>query len=133
MLWLIVNACVGWVLAAAAAGLVALGLIGFIGPTVGPPIAIPPPAFAGNTKPVLVLLGVAFIALGLWAAPWLLRAYGGFARLMLAPAGQAELELRLRHLAQTRMPRPSTPAPRSCGGSSGTCTTARRPGWWRWA
>jgi signal transduction histidine kinase len=102
MLWLIVNACVGWVLAAAPAGLVALGLIGFIGPTVNPPIAIPPPAFPGNTKPVLVLLGVAFIALGLWAAPWLLRAYGGFARLMLAPAGQAELELRLRHLALTR-------------------------------
>jgi signal transduction histidine kinase len=102
MLWLIVNACVGWVLAAAPAGLVALGLIGFIGPTMNPPIAIPPPAFPGNTKPVLILLGVAFIALGLWGARWLLRAYGGFARLMLAPAGQAELELRLRHLARTR-------------------------------
>ena len=102
MLWLIVNACVGWVLAAAPAGLVALGLIGFIGPTVNPPIAIPPPAFPGNTKPVLAALGVAFIALGLWAAPWLLRTYGWFARLMLAPAGQAELELRLRHLALTR-------------------------------
>jgi signal transduction histidine kinase len=102
MLWLTVNAGVGWILAAAPAGLVALGLIGFIGPTVNPPIAVPPPAFPGNTKPVLVALGLAFIALGLWAAPWLLRAYGGFARLMLAPAGQAELELRLRHLALTR-------------------------------
>ena len=34
-------------------------------------------------------------------------------------------------------PRPgrrrSTPALRRCAGSSGTCTTGRRPGWWRWA
>ncbi len=30
-------------------------------------------------------------------------------------------------------PRPSTPARPRCGGSSGTCTTGRRRGWWRWA
>ncbi len=30
-------------------------------------------------------------------------------------------------------PRPSTPGRPRCAGSSGTCTTARRPGWSRWA
>ena len=57
LLWVLTNACVGWILAAIPAGLAALGLIGFIGPVLNPPIAIPPPAFPGNTKPVLVLLG----------------------------------------------------------------------------
>jgi signal transduction histidine kinase len=37
-----------------------------------------------------------------WAAPQLLRRYGLLARSMLAPAGQGELALRVRHLAQTR-------------------------------
>ena len=41
-------------------------------------------------------------ALGLWGAPWLLRGYGVLARSMLAPAGQAELALRVRQLSQTR-------------------------------
>jgi len=36
------------------------------------------------------------------AAPWLLRGYGLLASSMLAPAGKAELALRVRHLAQTR-------------------------------
>jgi Histidine kinase/Putative sensor len=37
-----------------------------------------------------------------WAAPGLLRRYGQFCRSLLAPTGQAELELRVGHLAQTR-------------------------------
>ena len=35
-------------------------------------------------------------------APWLLRGYGLLARSLLGPAGQAELALRVRHLAETR-------------------------------
>ena len=37
-----------------------------------------------------------------WAAPRLLRGYGTLAHSMLAPAGQAELARRARHLTQTR-------------------------------
>ncbi len=37
-----------------------------------------------------------------WASPRPLRGYGTLARSMLAPAGQAELAWRARHLAQTR-------------------------------
>jgi hypothetical protein len=40
------------------------------------------------------------VALG--GAPWALRAYANLARLMLAPSEQAELELRVAYLAQTR-------------------------------
>ena len=100
LLWLTVNACGGWILAAAPAVLVAVGLIGFIGPTVG--LAIPRPAFPGNGNGILDVLGVAMIGLGLWAAPGLLRLYGTLARSMLAPTGQAALETRVRQLAQTR-------------------------------
>jgi signal transduction histidine kinase len=42
------------------------------------------------------------LAVAAGAAPQLLRSYGRLARSMLAPAGQAELALRVRHLAQTR-------------------------------
>jgi signal transduction histidine kinase len=45
---------------------------------------------------------VAFTALGLWAAPVMLRGYAGFARLILEPSGQAKLEMRVMHLARTR-------------------------------
>ena len=100
--WMTVNTCGGWVLAVAPAGLVLVGLIGFIAPATRPAIAIPPPAFPGNSNPVIIGLGVALIALGLWAAPWLLQAYGAFTRSMLAPTGQAEIALRIQHLAQTR-------------------------------
>ncbi len=102
VLWTTVNACVGWVIAALPFVLAGVGLIGFIAPAFRAFPHIPPPAFPGNSPPVLVALGTGFIALGLWTAPWLLRAYGGFARSMLAPAGQAELAMRVRHLAQTR-------------------------------
>ena len=42
------------------------------------------------------------LAVAAWAAPRLLHGYGVLARSMLAPAGQAELELQVHHLAQTR-------------------------------
>ena len=100
--WASFSACGGWVLAAAPAALVLTGLIEFIAPATRPAAVIPPPAFPGNSRPVLLFLGAVLVALGLWTAPWLLRACGGFARAMLAPAGRAELAVQVRHLAQTR-------------------------------
>ncbi|MGH3119992.1 MAG: sensor histidine kinase [Streptosporangiaceae bacterium] len=93
LLWMTVNPCVGWVLPAAPAGLLVYGLFGMALPHRSTPIA-------GVHSHVLA--GVALAALGVWAAPWLLRAYGGLARSMLAPTRQAELAQQVRHLAQTR-------------------------------
>ena len=100
LLWVTVNVLVGWVLAAASAVLIVVGLVVFIAPTLTH--AIPPPAFPGNTKPNLVVLGAAMTVLGVAAAPWLLRGYGLLAGSMLAPAGKAELALRVHQLSQTR-------------------------------
>ena len=52
---------------------------------------------------VVVSPGVSWILpLAAWATPRLLYGYGLLARSMLAPAGQGELALRVRHLYQTR-------------------------------
>jgi len=48
------------------------------------------------------LYGVLLAVAGFVAAPWLLRGYGGFARLLLGPTQHAELEQRVSHLARTR-------------------------------
>jgi signal transduction histidine kinase len=102
VLWLAVNTCGGWILAVLPAGLATVGLVEFIGPTTRPLVAIPPPAFPGNTSFVLILLGMGLIALGLGSGPAMLAGYGTLARFMLSPAGHAELALRVRHLAETR-------------------------------
>jgi signal transduction histidine kinase len=93
MLWMLVNALFGWVIAILPAALAGLGLIGFIYPVVRPGMGVPPP---------LLVIGVAFVLAGVVSAQWLLRAYFGLAGSMLAPTGQAELALRVHHLAQTR-------------------------------
>ena len=98
--WVVVNALVGWILAVASAALIVVGGVVFLAPVLFH--AVPPPAFPGNTKPVLVVLGCAMLAAGVAAAPWLLRGYGLLAATMLAPPGKAELALRVRHLSQTR-------------------------------
>ena len=100
LLWVTANVLLGWVLAAASAVLVVVGMVVFIGPTLIH--TIPPPAFPGNTKPTLAVLGAAMTVLGVSVAPWLLRGYGLLAGSMLAPAGKAELALRVRQLSQTR-------------------------------
>ena len=102
LLWFTVNACGGWVLPAAAAGLMTYGFLCILGGNRGHPVVAPPPAFPGSEPPVLIALGLALIAFGLWAAPWLLRGYGMLARSMLGPTGRAELALRVAHLAKTR-------------------------------
>jgi len=97
--WTAVN-LVAWVLALASAAIIVIGLVVFIVPTLSH--AVPPPAFPGNTKPVLVVLGLAIISAGVLAAPLLLRGYGLLAGAILAPAGHAELERRVRELTETR-------------------------------
>jgi signal transduction histidine kinase len=109
LLWLTVNAVVGPVLLLVPVTLAGVGVVAFLIPALGSLAwfgglqhLVPPPAFPGNTPLVLFIIGLAFVALGLWSGPWTLRGYAGLARLVLAPSGQAELELRVRHLAQTR-------------------------------
>ena len=87
-------------LALAPVGIIATGLIEFIGPEFTR--LIPPPAFPGNTPRTLTVLGVAITSVGVLAAPALLRAYGLVARSILAPGGEAELELRVQQLTETR-------------------------------
>jgi signal transduction histidine kinase len=100
--WIAVNTGLGWILAAAPAALVTVGLVVFIGPAADPALPVPPPAFPGNGPAALIAAGVLLIAIGLLAAGWMLRGYGALARSLLAPAGRSELALRVRHLAQTR-------------------------------
>jgi signal transduction histidine kinase len=100
--WLAVNTLGGWILAAVPAGLMLYGLLCLLGGNRGHPVVATPPAFPGSEPPMLLLLGVALIALGLWAGPRLLRGYGLLARSLLGPTGQAALALRVAHLARTR-------------------------------
>jgi signal transduction histidine kinase len=87
LLWAFVNGVVGSVVVALPAGSVLFGFLGVFAPYASLP-----------------LRGLAILAaaLGLYAAPRLMRGYGIFARSMLAPTRQAELALRVRHLSDTR-------------------------------
>jgi len=87
LLWVTVDGCLGWILPLLPAGLLALGFVG---------------VFAPYAQLELRLLTIGAAAFGLWAAPWLMRGYGYLAHSMLAPTRQAELALRVRHLAETR-------------------------------
>ncbi len=95
LLWVTVNALVGWVIVALPAVLAGVGLIGFI-------YRASRPDYPGNSRAALLAIGIAFVLAGVASAQWLLRAYFGLARSMLAPTGEAELALRVHHLAQTR-------------------------------
>jgi signal transduction histidine kinase len=99
-LWWTAANLVVCALAVAPVVIIGTGLIGFIGPELTR--LIPPPAFPGNTPRTLTVLGVAITLAGVAAAPLLLRGYGLLTRMLLAPAGQAELALRVRQLTQTR-------------------------------
>jgi signal transduction histidine kinase len=109
VLWLVVNVLAGWVLLLAPVMMVGFGVVAFLVPGSA---AVPgmdgvsrwatPPAFPGNTPSVLLVIGVALVALGLGTAPVALRGYGGLARLVLAPSREADLARRVEQLAQTR-------------------------------
>jgi hypothetical protein len=93
LVWITVDTLVGWLLVLTPAGVIAWGLFGIVMPAVWHPIA----AAHGNnwyafihvttasTAWLSVALGIAFIALGLLTAPWLLRRYGALAQSLLAP------------------------------------------------
>ena len=98
LLWMTVNATAGWAIALLPAVLAGIGLIEFIYPATQPNMG----ARLGNSRAALLAIGIAFVLAGAASAQWLLRAYFGLARSMLAPTGQAELALRVHHLAQTR-------------------------------
>jgi signal transduction histidine kinase len=107
LLWLAVNTLVGLVLLFVPLMLFGAGIVAFVVPGIGtfPGFAVdavPRPAFPGNTRPVLLLIGMAMVAAGTWLAPLTLRGYAGLARWVLAPSAQVELQLRVAHLARTR-------------------------------
>ena len=93
LVWITVDTLVGWLLILTPAGLIAWGLFGLVMPAVWHPIV----AAHGNnwyafihvttasTAWLSAALGIAFIALGLLTAPWLLRRYGALAQSLLAP------------------------------------------------
>jgi signal transduction histidine kinase len=110
LLWLILDPLVGWFMTLAPAALILWGLFGVVMPAVWKPIV---DAHGNNWYAMIhvdgpqaawlsVPLGVAGIALGLWAAPWLLARYGRFAHSLLAPTQQAELQIRASRLEETR-------------------------------
>jgi len=90
LLWLVVNATAGLVLLLLPAVLTGLGVVVFLQPLLS------------DRPHVMFAIGLAFVAAGLGTAPLLLRGYADLARLVLAPSEEAKLELRVRHLAQTR-------------------------------
>jgi len=98
--WLVVNALFGWLVAAFSPVLVVAGLFGFLVPALSRDYARP--AFPGNSAGSLILIGTAMIVVGLWIAPALLAGYGRLAHWLLGPSGQAELQLRVRQLAESR-------------------------------
>jgi signal transduction histidine kinase len=94
LLWIPVNAVAGLVVAGLPLALVVVGGMCWLGDLTRDP--------SGNARLTLPLFGVLLPVLGAVVAPLMLGGYGGLARVVLAPSGQAELELRVRHLAQTR-------------------------------
>ena len=98
LLWMVINASFGWILATVPVILASAGLIGCVG------YAIVGVSHASRPleRVTLAVLGVALTALALWSAPILLQAYGGLARVILGPREDPALAQRVRHLAQTR-------------------------------
>jgi len=101
LLWLMANACMGWVLAAAPATMVVIGLIEVVQQDQGGPLGGGPGLIA-NGSAQRTIVGTLLLVAGTFAGPKLLRGYGLLARTMLAPSGNAELERRVQHLSQTR-------------------------------
>jgi len=95
LLWLAVNAVVG------TAALLAPVALAVGGALVALNVSLHPVGEADLSAPERVG-GALLLAAGVSAAPWLLRAYAGLARLVLAPSEHSVLEQRVAYLAQTR-------------------------------
>jgi signal transduction histidine kinase len=93
LLWMVVNPCLGVVIASGSAAMIIFGVFGLALPHGSTPIA------GTLSHP---WLGIALAAAGFWSAPWLLRGYGELARWVLGPTRRAELTRQVGHLAQTR-------------------------------
>jgi len=113
LLWAVVNACGGWLLALFPALLTVGGVFVLLRGGLGVglashPLAMPKPLPRGIPGPgnrgsvTLVLAGAALAVAGVWIAPHALRGYGRFAAALLGPTSKAELALQVRHLARTR-------------------------------
>jgi signal transduction histidine kinase len=110
LLWMTLDPLLIWLLPAIPVMVVGWGLFGVLMPAYWNPIV----QAGGNnwyafiqvtnwlTALLSVPLGLAFIALGLWLAPYFLRWYGQAARSMLAPTKQVALEQQVAHLSETR-------------------------------
>ena len=110
LLWMTLDPLLIWLLPAIPVTIVGWGLFGVLMPAYWNPIV----QAGGNnwyafiqvtnwlTALLSVPLGLAFIALGLWLAPYFLRWYGQAARSMLAPTKQVALEQQVAHLSETR-------------------------------
>jgi signal transduction histidine kinase len=94
LLWLAVNAVVGTVLLLAPFALVVGGVAAFL--------SLNRHGFDHTRSGLDRSSGVVLLALGVVAAPWLLRAYGHLARAVLAPPESSVLEQRVAYLALTR-------------------------------
>jgi signal transduction histidine kinase len=95
LLWLTVNAVVG------TAALLAPIALAVGGALVALNVSLHPVGEADLSAPERAG-GALLLAAGLSAAPWLLRAYAGLARLVLAPSEHSVLEQRVAYLALTR-------------------------------
>jgi signal transduction histidine kinase len=95
LFWLAVNAVVGTVLLLAPIALVVGGVAALFEINLHGPGRDTFDSFDRGLGAVLAVAGAA-------AAPWLLRAYGGLARLVLSPAESSVLEQRVAYLALTR-------------------------------
>jgi signal transduction histidine kinase len=95
LVWLAVNAVVGTVLLVAPFALVLGGV------AVAFNVSLHPVEWAALSGAERVG-GALMVAAGVTAAPWLVRAYGHLARLVLAPSEHSVLEERVAYLAQSR-------------------------------
>jgi signal transduction histidine kinase len=110
LLWLLVDATVGFFLTLLPAALFFEGLFGLVQPVVWRPIT-----HAGGDNWYLwlnidsvseartaVLLGAALLLLGLLSGPWWIRQHGRLAGWLLRPTESAALAQRVRRLTETR-------------------------------
>ena len=111
LLWMTLDSLLWvWLLPLIPLALIAWGMFGLVMPAVWSPIV-----HAGGSNwyafihvtswPTALLsmpLGLAFIAAGVYAAPWCLRWYGQAAHSLLGPTAQTTLEQRVAQLSESR-------------------------------
>lgn len=110
VLWLFVNPTIGWVLTLLPAALILWGVFGVVMPTIWKAIVDagannwygPIHVTTASSAAWCVPIGVAFVLTGFAVAPAVLRAYGRFARSLLAPTRRSELAQEVAHLAESR-------------------------------